>query len=193
MNRLYVERVKKIYESAANKISSEYNLESNFDMIELLNNMNIDVIAVNELPHDWEYAFNNEDGKITIYYKDILSNARKNEIEYLKRNLRFTLAIALGDIIGIYGFKEENLYKCELNGRIYCQGRENKRTCNKDFECEHFAVSLLLPEVVLQSYVELMEESKGNFSLDELIDYGKHLGVNAQTTCERCKRLRLIN
>ena len=39
MNRLYVEKVKKIYESAANKISSEYNLQSNFDMIELLNNM----------------------------------------------------------------------------------------------------------------------------------------------------------
>lgn len=193
MNRIYLERVKKIYESAANKIYREYNLESNFDMIELLNNMNIDVIAVDELPNDWEYAFNNEKGKITLYYKDFISKAREErKKEYLKRILRFTLAMALGDIIGIYRLKEENLYKGELGGKIYCQGREKSRLCYRDFELEHFASNLLLPEVIVVSYVELMDETKGGFSYDELISFGESLGVNAQTICERCRRLRLI-
>ena len=186
--RLYILNKQKICEEVAEFIINKFNLEPNFDIVELLNKMDIEVIPVKALPADWDYAFNDEDGKMKLFYKEYES--AKNDIEYYNRNYRFILATALGDILMFYGLKEENLKKLSYNGKFYYQGNKNT-FWRKDFECEHFAACLLMPEYILES--RLYDIAKdGKLLYDDLIKVGEGLGVNAQAICQRCKRLSLI-
>ena len=186
--RLYILNKQKICEEVAEFIINKFNLEPNFDIIELLNKMDIEVIPVKALPADWDYAFNDKDGKMKLFYKEYES--KKIDIEYHNRNYRFILATALGDILMFYGLKEENLKKLSYNEKIYYQGNKNT-FWRKDFECEHFAACLLMPEYILES--RLYDIAKdGKLLYDDLIKIGEDLGVNAQAICQRCKKLSLI-
>ena len=195
-NNYYIIRAKAL-EEIANFFISEHKLKINFDVIELLNLLGIDVLSSSNLPPYWEYAFNIEEGKLKIFYDENLLNnnsVKKEEInlDYNKRNLRFILTHALADILLFYRLEDNNLIKKEYNGKIYCKGTK-KYFSHADKECEYLAAALLMPRQVLEEkFYDLLLAKNYCIAHEDLKELGMLFGVNLTTIRQRCKVLGLI-
>lgn len=200
----YSKKVIEDYEQSAENFFKKTNLEPGFDIIKLLNNYGIEVIPVESLPYNWEYAFNSDTNNLKIYYlKSLLPSLRKyastsdkekylRSLEFSKKELRFVLAEALADIVAFYKMNPANLDLVKHDNTIYCHGKDPRKFSRlKQEEIEYFSACLLMPRDVLTKEFDKLG-TNDKISQEELNNLGDKFDVNHNAIRLRCRKIGLI-